>query len=108
MKPSHEEHVPAEETVTGRPVPWALLSLSLSMLLASLGTSIANVALPTLAQAFNARTVDATLESYVFEITGTPSATTVWIPPAFLRASGQAASSTANPEAAAVRAFMRS
>lgn len=26
-----------------------------------------------LAQAFNARTVDATLESYVFEITGTPS-----------------------------------
>ncbi|HYK04658.1 MAG TPA: MFS transporter [Thermoanaerobaculia bacterium] len=33
---------------------WALGSLSLSMLLASLGTSIANVALPTLAQAFNA------------------------------------------------------
>jgi hypothetical protein len=42
------------------------------------------------------------------KITGTPSATTVWIPPTFLRASGQAASSTANPEAAAVRAFMRS
>lgn len=42
------------------------------------------------------------------KITGTPSATTVWIPPSFLRASGQAASSTANPEAAAVRAFMRS
>jgi MFS family permease len=35
-------------------VPWALASLSLSMLLSSLGTSIANVALPTLAQAFNA------------------------------------------------------
>jgi EmrB/QacA subfamily drug resistance transporter len=33
---------------------WALASLSLSMLLASLGTSIANVALPTLAQAFAA------------------------------------------------------
>jgi EmrB/QacA subfamily drug resistance transporter len=33
---------------------WALVSLSLSMLLSSLGTSIANVALPTLAQAFNA------------------------------------------------------
>jgi len=33
---------------------WALASLSLSMLLASLGTSIANVGLPTLAQAFNA------------------------------------------------------
>src|SRR4051812_30395279 len=33
---------------------WALASLSLSMLLSSLGTSIANVALPTFAQAFNA------------------------------------------------------
>src|SRR3954464_3269887 len=33
---------------------WALVSLSLSMLLSSLGTSIANVALPTLAQAFTA------------------------------------------------------
>src|SRR5882672_2309053 len=32
----------------------ALASLSLSMLLSSLGTSIANVALPTLAQAFTA------------------------------------------------------
>ena len=32
---------------------WALISLSMSMLLSSLGTSIANVALPTLAQAFN-------------------------------------------------------
>jgi len=35
-------------------VRWALASLSLSMLLSSLGTSIANVALPTLAQAFTA------------------------------------------------------
>ena len=35
-------------------VRWALASLSLSMLLSALGTSIANVALPTLAQAFNA------------------------------------------------------
>lgn len=33
-------------------VQWVLLSLSLSMLLSSLGTSIANVALPTLAQVF--------------------------------------------------------
>jgi EmrB/QacA subfamily drug resistance transporter len=33
---------------------WALSGLSLSMLLSSLGTSIANVGLPTLAQAFNA------------------------------------------------------
>jgi MFS family permease len=35
-------------------VRWALAGLSLSTLLSSLGTSIANVALPTLAQAFNA------------------------------------------------------
>ncbi len=35
-------------------VRWALTSLSLSMLLSSLGTSIANVALPTLTQAFAA------------------------------------------------------
>ncbi|AEF45456.1 major facilitator superfamily MFS_1 [Serratia sp. AS12] len=32
---------------------WILISLSLSMLLSSLGTSIANVGLPTLVQAFN-------------------------------------------------------
>ena len=32
----------------------ALVSLSLSMLLAALGTSIANVGLPSLAQAFDA------------------------------------------------------
>jgi EmrB/QacA subfamily drug resistance transporter len=41
----------AERTASVR---WALASLSLSMLLSSLGTSIANVALPTLAQAFSA------------------------------------------------------
>ena len=35
-------------------VRWGLASLSLSMLLSSLGTSIANVGLPTLAQAFHA------------------------------------------------------
>jgi len=35
-------------------VQWALASLSLSMLLSSLGTSIANVGLPTLAEAFTA------------------------------------------------------
>ena len=35
-------------------VRWVLASLSLSMLLSSLGTSIANVGLPTLAQAFDA------------------------------------------------------
>ena len=47
-----------EQTVTGRqeppPVRWALISLSLSMLLSSLGTSIANVGLPTLAHALHA------------------------------------------------------
>lgn len=41
----------AERTLSVR---WVLASLSLSMLLSSLGTSIANVALPTLAQGFNA------------------------------------------------------
>ncbi|MBI2724681.1 MAG: MFS transporter [Polaromonas sp.] len=37
-----------------RAVRWALASLSLSVLLSSLGTSIANVGLPTLAQVFGA------------------------------------------------------
>ncbi|OYW75608.1 MAG: MFS transporter [Verrucomicrobia bacterium 12-59-8] len=36
------------------PVHWALVGLSLSVLLSSLGTSIANVALPTLARTFTA------------------------------------------------------
>ncbi len=40
------------ETTTS--VRWALASLALSVLLSSLGTSIANVALPNLAEAFNA------------------------------------------------------
>src|SRR6266481_9072298 len=48
-----------DETVAGSAertpsVRWALASLSLSMLLSSLGTTIANVGLPTLAQAFSA------------------------------------------------------
>ena len=48
-----------DEAVAGgaQPTPsvrWALTSLSLTMLLSSLGTSIANVGLPTLAQAFDA------------------------------------------------------
>jgi EmrB/QacA subfamily drug resistance transporter len=43
------------ERAEGRPaVRWVLASLSVSMLLSSLGTSSANVGLPTLAQAFNA------------------------------------------------------
>jgi EmrB/QacA subfamily drug resistance transporter len=42
-------------SVAGRPsVGWVLASLALCMLLPSLGTSIANVALPTLAEAFAA------------------------------------------------------
>jgi len=46
---------PSHDAVPMPPaVRWALASLSLSMLLSSLGTSIANVGLPTLAQAFNA------------------------------------------------------
>ncbi len=35
-------------------VRWALAGLSLAMLLSSLGTSVANVALPTLAEGFGA------------------------------------------------------
>ncbi|MDB5556663.1 MAG: putative transrane transport protein [Rhizobium sp.] len=45
------------EQAAGRAIPsfrWALAGLSLSMLLSSLGTSIANVGLPTLAQEFAA------------------------------------------------------
>lgn len=41
----------AELRSSGR---WVLASLSLSMLLSALGTSIANVGLPTLAQTFDA------------------------------------------------------
>jgi EmrB/QacA subfamily drug resistance transporter len=44
----------AGNTNSGASLRWTLAGLSLSMLLSSLGTSIANVALPTLAQAFDA------------------------------------------------------
>lgn len=44
----------AESAEKGCPARWALASLSLSILLPSLGISIANVGLPTLAEAFNA------------------------------------------------------
>lgn len=43
-----------EVEITGKSVRGALAGLSLSMLLSALGTSIANVGLPTLAQAFHA------------------------------------------------------
>ncbi len=45
------------DAANARPIPsvrWALASLSLSMLLSSLGTSVANVGLPTFAEAFGA------------------------------------------------------
>ena len=42
------------KTECGVSVRWIIASLALSMLLSSLGTSIANVGLPTLAHAFNA------------------------------------------------------
>ena len=42
---------PVQRTSSAR---WALVALCLTMLLSSLGTSIANVGLPSLAQAFNA------------------------------------------------------
>ncbi len=48
---------PASDSAAQQALPsvrWVLASLSLSILLPSLGTSIANVGLPTLAQAFNA------------------------------------------------------
>jgi MFS family permease len=49
---------PRPATLSGAPRPpsvgWALAGLSLAVLLASLGTSVANVALPTLARAFGA------------------------------------------------------
>ncbi len=56
MKPLSAEQGPTAAMLTARStsVRWALASLSLSMLLSSLGISIANVGLPTLAQAFNA------------------------------------------------------
>ena len=55
-----DKNVPTSSTPAAAPeqrsspsAGWALASLSLAMLLSSLGTSIANVALPTLVQAFN-------------------------------------------------------
>src|SRR5215468_4972547 len=49
-----QENTVAASTEPTPSIGWALAGLSLSMLLSSLGTSIANVALPTLAQAFAA------------------------------------------------------
>ncbi|PKO33722.1 MAG: MFS transporter [Betaproteobacteria bacterium HGW-Betaproteobacteria-7] len=56
MKTSFAGQVVAEaqSAATTPSARWALASLALSVLLSSLGTSIANVALPSLAEAFNA------------------------------------------------------
>lgn len=63
--------VPAEEPARGVPSRNALAALSLSMLLSSLGTSIANVALPAFANAFEApfQQVQWVLLSYLLTIT---------------------------------------
>lgn len=52
--PAAASRAPAAVTPSASQVRWALASLSLTMLLSSLGTSIANVGLPTLAQVFHA------------------------------------------------------
>ncbi|HKJ63236.1 MAG TPA: MFS transporter, partial [Hyphomicrobiales bacterium] len=49
-----QDEAMAGTQVQAPPVRWALVSLAISMLMSSLGISIANVALPTLAQAFTA------------------------------------------------------
>lgn len=56
MKPiiAGRDEVVAESAGRAPSVRWALAGLSLSMLLSSLGTSIANVGLPAMAQAFGA------------------------------------------------------
>jgi EmrB/QacA subfamily drug resistance transporter len=54
LRTSVEDHAVARSVESTPSVTWALASLSLCMLLPSLGTSIANVALPTLARTFGA------------------------------------------------------
>lgn len=56
MKTSFAGHVDARSrsAATTPSVRWALAGLAISVLLSSLGTSIANVALPSMAEAFNA------------------------------------------------------
>lgn len=61
----------AEPRVSGRAQPAVTITLALSMLLASLGTSIANIALPTLAEAFFApfAEVQAVVVAYLAALT---------------------------------------
>jgi len=54
LKPIVEEPRKAGHTKSASSIRWALASLSLSMLMPSLDTSIANVGLPTLARTFGA------------------------------------------------------
>ena len=62
-----------DRSAPARPISprWALAALALSMLLASLGTGIANVALPSLAQAFAAsfRSVQWVVLAYLLAVT---------------------------------------
>src|SRR5665213_3384565 len=51
---SEQDDAVAERVKPNRSIRWVLASLALCMLLPSLGTSIANVAWPTLAEAFAA------------------------------------------------------
>ncbi len=69
-KVDHAAWAIAPQDATGR---WAMASLSLSMLMSSLGTSIANVALPTLAQALDAsfQAVQWVVLAYLLAITST-------------------------------------
>lgn len=66
---------PTDMTANEQPLPqrhiWAVSSLALSMLLSSLGVSVANVALPTLVEAFNApfQTVQWVVLAYLLAIT---------------------------------------
>jgi len=53
-RPSQAHEARGATAPSPRPARWALAALALSMLLSSLGTSIANVALPTLTQVFDA------------------------------------------------------
>lgn len=73
MNRTTQDHAaPPGASVQSTPsVRWALAGLSLSMLLSSLGTSIANVALPTLAEVFDApfQTVQWVVLAYLLAIT---------------------------------------
>lgn len=68
---SNQDEAPGDDGLPAASVRGALAALSLSMLLSSLGTSIANVSLPTLAHAFDAslQQVQWVLLAYLLSIT---------------------------------------